>query len=238
MRDPSAGSPAPAPALAPSNGPISWISYWIMTPSIGSSSPSAIKAAKSNCSAASTTPMTDPTPLPVQKEDPRRSLEDDAGRHHPVHPVHPVSTPSAPIVAVHDLHVFYGRTHAVQGLSLTISRGQVYGFIGPNGAGKTTTIKVLATLLRPTFQRTRLKSQGMRRRPDPAAVRRKIGYMPDSFGVYDDLTAAEYLHFFAAAYRIPDCRNSAPGASSCAMCSRSPTSRKKRTRPWMGSRAG
>src|SRR4051812_37042896 len=108
--------------------------------------------------------------------------------------------PQSPLVQVDNLHVRYGSTHAVRGLSLTIERGDIYGFIGPNGAGKTSTIKVLATLLRPSHGRAIVAGCDVTR--DPAGVRRKIGYMPDSFGVYDDLTAAEYLHFFAAAYHI------------------------------------
>jgi len=106
-----------------------------------------------------------------------------------------------PLVEVSNLHVRYGTTHAVRGLSFRIERGDIYGFIGPNGAGKTSTIKVLATLLRPSFGQVRVSGFDVARQP--AAVRRKIGYMPDFFGVYDDLTAAEYLHFFAAAYHIP-----------------------------------
>jgi ABC-2 type transport system ATP-binding protein len=105
-----------------------------------------------------------------------------------------------PLVCIEDLNVNYGRTHAVRSLSFEIPRGEVFGFIGPNGAGKTSTIKVLATLLRPTSGRARVAGHDVVREPD--AVRRRIGYMPDFFGVYDDLTANEYLHFFAAAYRI------------------------------------
>ncbi len=108
---------------------------------------------------------------------------------------------NAPLVEVLNLHVVYGTTHAVRGLSFSIQRGDIYGFIGPNGAGKTSTIKVLATLLRPTFGNATVAGYDVAK--SPAAVRRKIGYMPDFFGVYDDLTAAEYLHFFAAAYHIP-----------------------------------
>ncbi|HEX8295442.1 MAG TPA: ABC transporter ATP-binding protein [Chthoniobacteraceae bacterium] len=113
--------------------------------------------------------------------------------------------PSAtPLVCIEDLHVRYGKTHAVRGLSFTISRGEIFGFIGPNGAGKTSTIKVLATLLKPSSGRALVGGIDVSR--DPQAVRRKIGYMPDFFGVYDELTAAEYLHFFAAAYNIPSAR--------------------------------
>ncbi|HUU43658.1 MAG TPA: ABC transporter ATP-binding protein, partial [Planctomycetota bacterium] len=77
---------------------------------------------------------------------------------------------------------------------------EVFGFIGPNGAGKTSTIKVLATLIRPAFGSARI--DGISTAARPAHIRRIIGYMPDFFGVYDDLTVNEYLHFFAAAYRM------------------------------------
>jgi ABC-2 type transport system ATP-binding protein len=107
-------------------------------------------------------------------------------------------------VSVENLNVIYGKTHAVRDLSLSIQRGEVFGFIGPNGAGKTSTIKVLATLLKPT--RGRALVAGLDVAQEPHAVRRKIGYMPDFFGVYDDLTASEYLHFFAAAYKIPSAK--------------------------------
>lgn len=113
----------------------------------------------------------------------------------------PPETPPAPLVSVENLGVSYGKTHAVRGLSFGISRGEIFGFIGPNGAGKTSTIKVLATLLKPTTGC--VKVAGLDVAAHPHEVRRKIGYMPDFFGVYDDLTANEYLHFFAAAYKIP-----------------------------------
>ena len=112
-----------------------------------------------------------------------------------------ISLPPLPVVFIQHLYVFYGRQAAVQDLSLTIPRGEVFGFIGPNGAGKTTTIKVLATLLKPTSGSVRVLGVDVMR--SPQEVRRNIGYVPDSFGVYEDLTVAEYLHFFAAAYRIP-----------------------------------
>lgn len=106
-----------------------------------------------------------------------------------------------PLVRIQDLVVRYGRTQAVQGVSFDIPRGSIFGFIGPNGAGKTSTIKVLATLLRPTSGKVTVCGYDViDRAPE---VRRKIGYMPDAFGVYEDLTAEEYLHFFAAAYHIP-----------------------------------
>jgi ABC-2 type transport system ATP-binding protein len=108
------------------------------------------------------------------------------------------------VVNVENLYVSYGKIHAVRGISLQIPKGEVYGFIGPNGAGKSSTIKVLATLL-PGY-RGRAQVNGIDVARDPQAVREHIGYMPDFFGVYEDLTTREYLHFFAAAYRIPRAR--------------------------------
>ena len=110
------------------------------------------------------------------------------------------SAPPIPVVDIQGLSVSYGRQVAVRNLSLTIPAGEVFGFIGPNGAGKTTTIKVLATLLKPTAGSVRVLGVGVVQ--SPQEVRRHIGYVPDSFGVYEDLTVTEYLHFFAAAYRI------------------------------------
>jgi len=103
-------------------------------------------------------------------------------------------------VEIDHLTVKYGKLLAVNGIDLSIPRGEVYGFIGPNGAGKTSTMKVLATLMRPTGGTARL--DGMDIPSHPAQVRRRIGYMPDFFGVYEDLSVNEYLHFFAAAFRI------------------------------------
>ncbi len=90
---------------------------------------------------------------------------------------------------------------AVKDLSLRLERGDIFGFIGPNGAGKTTTIKMLATLLRPTSGRAFIDGTDVTREPEK--VRGMIGYMPDNFGVYDDIKVWEYLDFFAAAYKIP-----------------------------------
>ncbi len=118
---------------------------------------------------------------------------------HPTVPRHAVG--ATPLVQIADLTIRYGKTEAVRGISFDIPRGAIFGFIGPNGAGKTSTIKVLATLLRPHAGMVRVCGCDVAVRANE--VRRKIGYMPDFFGVYDDLTAEEYLHFFAAAYHIP-----------------------------------
>jgi ABC-2 type transport system ATP-binding protein len=103
-------------------------------------------------------------------------------------------------IDIQNLWVRYGTFDAVKDLSLQVPKGSVFGFIGPNGAGKTSTIKVLATLKKP-YQGTACVG-GINVSRDPQSVRKMIGYMPDVFGVYEDLTAREYLHFFAAAYRI------------------------------------
>ncbi len=115
----------------------------------------------------------------------------------------PTSTTAPPrdVVAVQDLWVRYGKLDAVKGISFNIPRGEVFGFIGPNGAGKSSTIRVLATL-QTKFEGT-ASVNGVRVDEDPDRVREMMGYMPDFFGVYEDLTAREYLHFFAAAYHIP-----------------------------------
>ena len=105
------------------------------------------------------------------------------------------------LVHIKDLWVTYGAVHAVRGISFDIPKGEVFGFIGPNGAGKTSTIKVLSTLIAPDHGQVTIG--GISVTDDPLAIRKRIGYMPDSFGVYEDLTVNEYLHFFAAAYDIP-----------------------------------
>lgn len=94
----------------------------------------------------------------------------------------------------------YGATRALDGLDLRIARGDMFGLIGPNGAGKTTLIRILATLLRPTAGSVTIA--GIPLGKDTRALRGKIGYMPDSFGVYEDLTVHEYLEFFASAYEL------------------------------------
>ncbi|MCX6367964.1 MAG: ABC transporter ATP-binding protein [Armatimonadetes bacterium] len=105
------------------------------------------------------------------------------------------------LVEISHLRKEYGDLVAVKNLSLTLNEGEIFGFIGPNGAGKTTTIKILATLLDPSAGSA--KVDGIDVSLDPEAVRSKIGYMPDAFGVYDDFKVWEYLDFFAASYRVP-----------------------------------
>ncbi len=94
----------------------------------------------------------------------------------------------------------YGQFTALKGIDLRVEAGDVYGFIGPNGAGKTTTIRILTTLLEPT--RGEAFVDGTNVLEDKERIRGIIGYMPDDFGVYRDMTVTEYLQFFAAAYGI------------------------------------
>lgn len=95
----------------------------------------------------------------------------------------------------------YGTFEALRGIDLRVEEGDVFGFIGPNGAGKTTTIRILTTLLEPTAGSAKVAGHDVLE--DKAAIRKLIGYMPDNFGVYRDMTVLEYMHFFAAAYGIP-----------------------------------
>lgn len=94
----------------------------------------------------------------------------------------------------------YGDFTAVQSLDLQIAEGEMFGFIGPNGAGKSTSIRFLATLLRAT--RGEGTINGFSVSKDPMNVRRSVGYMPDTFGVYDGMKVWEFLDFFAVAYKI------------------------------------
>src|SRR5689334_1824824 len=104
------------------------------------------------------------------------------------------------MIETHDLTKMYGDLYALNRLNLTLDQGDVYGFIGPNGAGKTTTMRILATLLNPTWGEATVCGYSIY--TGAKEIRRAIGYMPDFFGVYDDMKVIEYLEFFASAYRI------------------------------------
>ncbi len=105
------------------------------------------------------------------------------------------------VLEINHLTKSYGALKAVNDLSFVLNKGDTMGFVGPNGAGKTTTIKIAATLLDPTEGSVRICGYDVTE--SPMEVRKVLGYMPDFFGVYDDLKVWEYLDFFAAAYRIP-----------------------------------
>jgi ABC-2 type transport system ATP-binding protein len=104
------------------------------------------------------------------------------------------------MIETRDLTKMYGDLYALNRLSIKLEKGDVYGFIGPNGAGKTTTMRILATLLNPTWGEASVCGYSIYN--GAKEIRRLIGYMPDFFGVYDDMKVIEYLEFFAAAYRI------------------------------------
>jgi ABC-2 type transport system ATP-binding protein len=104
------------------------------------------------------------------------------------------------MIEVRNVTKVYKDLTAVNDVSFTIDKGDIFGFIGPNGAGKTSTIKILATLLKPTQGYAMVCGYNVLTQADD--VKRVMGYMPDSFGVYDDMKVWEYLDFFAAAYKI------------------------------------
>ena len=101
------------------------------------------------------------------------------------------------VLDVRNLKRSFGNVHAVKDVSFTVSRGQVVGFIGANGAGKTTTLRLLATLDTPDAGSINVLGCEATNYPDK--VRARLGWMPDSYGTYDNITVAEYLDFSARA---------------------------------------
>jgi ABC-2 type transport system ATP-binding protein len=106
-----------------------------------------------------------------------------------------------PMIETVNLTKKYGDFVALDNLNLTIDEGTCFGFIGPNGAGKTTTIKILATLLKPTWGEARIDGKVVGYQN--SMIRPLIGYVPDFMGAYQDMTVSEYLEFFAACYAVP-----------------------------------
>ncbi|XZE33958.1 ABC transporter ATP-binding protein [Pirellulaceae bacterium SH501] len=104
------------------------------------------------------------------------------------------------MIKVSQLTKKYDEMYAIRDIDLELGQGDLFGFIGPNGAGKTTTMRIIATLLTPTYGEAYVCGYSIY--THPKEIRRMVGYMPDFFGVYDDMTVIEYLEFFAAAYRI------------------------------------
>jgi ABC-2 type transport system ATP-binding protein len=111
------------------------------------------------------------------------------------------AVPPIPAVQTYGLTRMFGTIAALQGLDLTVMKGDLFGFIGSNGAGKTTTLRILATFLAPSAGRAQILGHDVVK--DADAVRHVIGYMPDFFGVYKDMEVTEYLDFFGACYKIP-----------------------------------
>ncbi len=113
-------------------------------------------------------------------------------------PEHANGVAASPLVEVRGLNRVFDSVHAVQDLSFSIRRGAVVGFIGANGAGKTTTMRIMATLDQPTSGEVIV--DGLDVVEEPTRVRRLVGWMPDAFGTYPNMTVFEYLDFFARAY--------------------------------------
>ncbi|HEV8061697.1 MAG TPA: ABC transporter ATP-binding protein [Gemmataceae bacterium] len=106
-----------------------------------------------------------------------------------------------PVVVADKLTKKYGDFVALDSLSLSVNKGQILGFIGPNGAGKTTTIKILVGLARPTSGSASIAGADCEK--EARKIKRLVGYMPDTFGSYDNMRVREYLDFFGAAFAIP-----------------------------------
>lgn len=115
-----------------------------------------------------------------------------------------VSPPPFPVVSTQGLTKRYGNFTALENLNMQIEAGAIFGFIGPNGAGKTTTMRILATLLEPTAGDAQVCGFSVlnQSKENQTEIRKRIGYMPDFFGVYDRMKVWEYLEFFASAYFI------------------------------------
>ena len=110
------------------------------------------------------------------------------------------ATGGTAIVEVQDLHYAYRTQYALRGVTFSVQPRSIHAFVGPNGAGKTTTLKILATLLRPHHGTA--KAFGLDLVRDHKTARRRIGFMPDHFSMYKQMTVFEYLDFFAAAYGL------------------------------------
>src|SRR5690349_2064871 len=113
----------------------------------------------------------------------------------------PVTTEiDAPIIRIQQISKRYRSVQALRDFSLEIPRGTTYGLIGPNGAGKTTLMRILAALITPSSGQVWFENNEVSQ--TPRAIQRKVGYMPEFFGVYPDLTCAEYLEFYAGIHGI------------------------------------
>ncbi len=113
----------------------------------------------------------------------------------------PVTGEAGPAVEVQELSMRFGKFTAVDRVSFSVRRGEIFGFLGPNGSGKTTTIKMLCGLLAPSAGRATVA--GVALGADPRALRTRIGYMSQRFSLYEDMTVGENLDFFAGVYQVP-----------------------------------
>src|SRR5436309_12595716 len=108
------------------------------------------------------------------------------------------------MISVQDLTKVYGKRTALDHIAFEVPEREIFGFVGPNGAGKTTTLRILAALLEPSEGKAYIGGVDVSK--DRDKVHSRIGYMPDFFGVYDQLTVGEYLDFYAACYQQPKAR--------------------------------
>lgn len=104
------------------------------------------------------------------------------------------------MLEIKNLTKMYGSFRALNQLNLTINKGEVFGFVGPNGAGKTTTMRIICGLLQPTYGEVMLDDIDAIKHPEQ--IKRKVGYVPDFFGVYDNFTVMEYMEFYGSMYDI------------------------------------
>src|SRR2546421_622884 len=149
-------------------------------------------------------------PLPGQHRDvdPGRGRQPDQRRgpaqaelgRHLLHNVS-VAHRRRPVIAVEGLTKIYGNRTALDHVSFEVPEREIFGFVGPNGAGKTTTLRILAALLEPTEGKAYIGGADVMKEREK--VHTRIGYMPDFFGVYDQLTVSEYLDFYASCYQQP-----------------------------------
>src|SRR5713226_6455633 len=105
------------------------------------------------------------------------------------------------MIKIQHIYKRYRSVHALEDLSLEIPQGAIFGLIGPNGAGKTTLLRILGALISPTAGQIWFDNEEVTQ--SPATIQRKVGYMPDFFGVYPDLTSTEYLEFYAGIHGVP-----------------------------------
>src|SRR5206468_110537 len=133
---------------------------------------------------------------PVAAPSARRALDGRRGRGLRTTPIGRSTgdTRRTAMIETQELTKMYGELYALNRLNLTLQQGDVYGFIGPNGAGKTTTMRILATLLNPSWGEATVCGYSIY--TGSKEIRRVIGYMPDFFGVYDDMKLIDYLEFF------------------------------------------
>ena len=108
---------------------------------------------------------------------------------------------TSPIIEFKDVHYQFRDHWALNGISFEVHPQSLHGFVGPNGAGKTTSLKLICTLLPP--QTGQIKVFGINARHEQKTIRQRIGFMPDHFSMYRQMTVFEYLDFFAAAYGLP-----------------------------------